>query len=75
MARVRRGTPKQPKRNELADWRVRRLNDAGFDVTLAERLAGDERYDLHALLELIDRGCPPALAARILAPLDESGDR
>jgi hypothetical protein len=25
---------------------------------------------LHVLLELIDAGCPPALAARILAPLD-----
>jgi hypothetical protein len=26
--------------------------------------------DIHALLELVDRGCPPHLAARILAPLD-----
>jgi hypothetical protein len=26
--------------------------------------------DLHALLGLVDRGCPPDLAARILAPLD-----
>jgi hypothetical protein len=26
--------------------------------------------DLHALIELIERGCPPGLAARILAPLD-----
>jgi hypothetical protein len=29
--------------------------------------------DLHALLELVDRGCPPALAARILAPLEPGG--
>jgi hypothetical protein len=27
--------------------------------------------DLHALIELVERGCPPELAARILAPLDE----
>jgi hypothetical protein len=26
--------------------------------------------DLHALLELTDRGCRPDLAARIVAPLD-----
>jgi hypothetical protein len=34
-------------------------------------LARDARYDLHAVLELIDRGCHPQLAARILAPIDE----
>jgi hypothetical protein len=33
-------------------------------------LAGDCAIDLHALLELVDHGCPPALAARILAPLE-----
>jgi hypothetical protein len=38
-------------------------------------VAVDNRYDLHALLELVDRGCPPALAARILAPLDEIDPR
>lgn len=26
--------------------------------------------DLHAMIELLERGCPPDLAARILAPLD-----
>jgi hypothetical protein len=26
--------------------------------------------DLHALIELVERGCPPVLAARILAPLE-----
>jgi hypothetical protein len=40
---------------------------------LAERLASDARCDVHAVLELLDRGCPPELAARILAPLDEEG--
>lgn len=45
------------------------LLSAGFDDELAMRLAG-ERSDLHALLELVDRGCPPTIAARILAPLE-----
>ena len=52
-------------------WRKRRLERAGFDPALAAALAGDGRTDVHALLELVDRGCPPRLAARILAPLED----
>ena len=55
---------------ELASYRDQ-LGRAGFALRLAARIACDERYDLHALLELVDRGCPPELAARILAPLDD----
>jgi hypothetical protein len=51
-------------------WRREQLVVAGFARERAERLAWDSRWDLHALLELIDRGCPPELAERILAPLD-----
>jgi hypothetical protein len=50
-------------------WRIERLRDAGFSAPLAGTLARDARYDVHALLELTDRGCPAELAARILAPL------
>jgi hypothetical protein len=52
------------------DWRRGRLIDAGFPRGLAAGLARDARYDLHALIELVERGCLPELAARILAPLD-----
>ena len=51
-------------------WRRGRLERAGFDPPLADVLAADRRTDVHALLELVDHGCPPALAARILAPLE-----
>jgi hypothetical protein len=51
-------------------WRTRQLREAGFDPQLAEALARDCAYDLHAVLGLVDNGCPPELAARILAPLD-----
>jgi hypothetical protein len=54
----------------LVAWRVERLRGAGCSVRLAQSLARDPRYDLHEVLELIDRGCPAELAARILAPLD-----
>jgi hypothetical protein len=53
----------------LVDWRRRRLELAGFDAPLALVLATTAEVDLHELLDLIDRGCPPHLAARILAPL------
>ena len=51
-------------------WRRRVLLEAGCDPTLARALAADGDIDLHELLRLIDNSCPPALAARILAPLD-----
>lgn len=54
---------------ELAFWRRNVLVRAGFDLELADELARDARVDLHDLLQLVDRGCPPTLAARILAPL------
>ena len=57
--------------SDVVEWRRRQLVGAGFATPLAKRLAADSRHDLHALIELAERGCPPALAVRILAPLDE----
>jgi hypothetical protein len=33
-------------------------------------VARDERYDLHELIELVEHGCTPALALRILEPAE-----
>jgi hypothetical protein len=54
---------------DVESWRRLRLLEAGFPATSADRVAFDSRFDLHALLQLVDRGCPPDLAVRILAPL------
>jgi hypothetical protein len=54
---------------DVLRWRRRLLVHAGFPPALADRLAADVDYDLHGLLTLVDRGCPPHLAARIAAPL------
>jgi hypothetical protein len=54
---------------DVVAWRTRRLERAGFDAGDAAELAADLDVDLHALLELVERGCPPHLAVRILAPL------
>ena len=53
----------------MVAWRERALRGAGFDDRLARQLAHERDVDLHALLELIDRGCSPGLAARIRGPL------
>jgi hypothetical protein len=58
---------------DVRTWRLCWLLDAGFEPVLAEQLATTPAVDLHALLGLVDRGCPPALAARILAPLPAAG--
>ena len=58
---------------DVEAWRLRRLGDAGFPLPLALDLAATPGVDLHALLALVDRGCPPELAARILAPIDVDG--
>lgn len=55
---------------QVVDWRREQLVQAGFPEPLAARLAEDSRYDLHALIGLVERGCGPELAIRILAPLD-----
>ena len=55
--------------DRVAAWRRRRLELAGFGAPLAEQLATSREIDLHQLLALVDHGCPPHLAARILAPL------
>lgn len=57
--------------SELVSWRRRQLVAAGFPRTVATEVAHDAAYDLHALIELVERGCPPAVAVRILAPLEE----
>ncbi|MGH2986097.1 MAG: hypothetical protein ACRDLO_05350 [Solirubrobacterales bacterium] len=55
---------------DLTGWRRQQLVRAGFDPELAAAAAAACGVDLHALIELVERGCPPPLAARILAPLD-----
>ena len=56
----------------MIGWRERQLEAAGFDETIACLLAGDCGFDLHRLIELVEAGCPPELAVRILAPIDQT---
>jgi hypothetical protein len=55
--------------DSTAAWRRRLLLSAGFPDSLARQVAETHGVDIHALLNLVDRGCPPELAVRILGPL------
>ena len=57
--------------HEVVRWRREQLTDSGFPLLVAARLANDARYDLHTLIGLVERGCRPELAVRIVAPLDD----
>jgi len=55
---------------QLVAWRRDQLTASGFSLPLAVSLARDSRCDIHTLIELVERGCRPELALRILAPLE-----
>jgi hypothetical protein len=50
---------------KVESWRLHVLMEAGYPLSLAERLAGSEA-DLHHAVELLKRGCSPETAAEIL---------
>jgi hypothetical protein len=56
--------------DEVIAWRRTQLLRSGFPELLAASVARDSRYDLHRLIGLVERGCVPELALRILAPLE-----
>jgi hypothetical protein len=47
-------------------WRAEELERAGYEPRAAGRLAVRHDVDLHAAVELLERGCPADLALRIL---------
>jgi hypothetical protein len=60
-----------PGLDQVVRWRCEQLIESGFAPALAARIAENTHYDLHALIELVERGCQPPLAVRILAPDEE----
>jgi hypothetical protein len=54
---------------DVQAWRRCRLLEVEFPEAVADAVTSDPGFDLHALLQLVDRGCSPELAVRILAPL------
>jgi hypothetical protein len=47
-------------------WRTEELERAGYGHRAAGRLATRQDIDLHQAIRLLERGCPPELALKIL---------
>jgi hypothetical protein len=70
-----RGAESDIRDAAVVTWRRTQLLAGGFGLTASESLARDCGVDLHALLDLVERGCPPRLAMRIIAPLEGESRR
>jgi hypothetical protein len=47
-------------------WRADALERAGFSADAAASIAARQDVDLHSAIDLVERGCPPDVALRIL---------
>jgi hypothetical protein len=47
-------------------WRAEELERAGYGTHAAGRLAARQDIDLHLAIRLLEQGCPPELALKIL---------
>jgi hypothetical protein len=55
----------ETERSKVESWRLHVLIEAGYPLSLAERLAASEA-DLHRAVELVSLGCGHETAAEIL---------
>jgi hypothetical protein len=56
-------------KNELEQverWRATELERAGYSADAATRIARRHDVDLHRAIALVENGCPPELALKIL---------
>jgi hypothetical protein len=56
----------ETEQERVERWRAEELIRAGYDPGAAIDLACRPDIDLHGAIELLERGCPPELATRIL---------
>jgi hypothetical protein len=55
----------ETERSKVESWRLHVLIQAGYPLSLAEKLAGSEA-DLHRAVDLVTHGCDHKVAAAIL---------
>jgi hypothetical protein len=56
----------QTEMERIERWRAEELERAGYQPRAAGRLAVRHDVDLHMAIDLLERGCPPDLALKIL---------
>ena len=57
---------RETEEQRIERWRAEVLERAGYGREGAEQLARRTDVDLHQAVEIVERGCPPALALEIL---------
>lgn len=57
---------KEAELERIERWRAERLERAGYPPDDAAELAGRLDVDLHTATDLLENGCPPDVAVRIL---------
>ena len=57
---------RETEQERVERWRAEALEKVGYDPTSAAMLAVRHDVDLHRAIELVERGCPPETALRIL---------
>ena len=56
----------ETERERVERWRAETLERAGYDSVSALSLAARPDIDLHHAIELVEQGCPPDVAVKIL---------
>ena len=60
------GEVRETEVERVERWRAEALEKVGYDGSSAARLAVRHDVDLHRAIELVESGCPPETALRIL---------
>jgi hypothetical protein len=58
--------PENAELERIERWRSEELQRAGYSPEDAAELAARHYVDLHLAVDLVEQGCPPDLAVRIL---------
>jgi len=58
--------PQETEQQRIERWRAEILERAGYGAEEAAELAGRHDVDLHHATGLLEQGCPPDIALRIL---------
>jgi hypothetical protein len=58
--------PVETESERVERWRAETLEKVGYDIVSAYELAHRPDVDLHLAIELVERGCAPELALKIL---------
>ena len=58
--------PVETENEKVERWRAETLERVGYDIVSAHELAHRPDVDLHRAIELLERGCKPELALKIL---------